>query len=96
MKKKTMDMEMCIQKLSTEIRAASLENIPTDEHGMWNFNVEFCNEVGEPDQTQFDIRPHRFDYVSGKCAWLSELWKEFCADNGFKQNSITKLWLANL
>lgn len=96
MKKKTMDMEMCIQKLSTEIRAASPESIPTDEQGMWNFNVEFTNTDGENDCMQFDIRPHRFDHIGGKCAWLLELWKEFCADNGFEQNSITKLWLANL
>ena len=62
--------------------------IPTDEYGYWNINVQFINSEGVEDETQFDIKPYYFDYGVGKCEELVELWKEFCKENGFKQNSV--------
>lgn len=70
--------------------------IPTDEMGYWNFNIDFINTDGEHDQTQLDVHPYQFDYIQRKCKELSSLWKDFCKENGFMQNSITGLSLANL
>ncbi len=70
--------------------------IPTDECGYWNFNIDFINSDGLCDQTQLDVYPYQYDYIQGRCKELQELWKDFCKDNGFKQNSITGMSLANL
>ena len=66
--------------------------IPTDEEGYWNFNIVFENN-GIEDETQFDIKPSNFDYGAGKCEELEELWRDFCKENGFKQNSIKKVYI---
>lgn len=65
--------------------------IPTDEMGYWNINVAFIN--GKEDETQFDVKPHNFDYGAGKCPELEELWRDFCKENGFKQNSVTEIYI---
>jgi hypothetical protein len=70
--------------------------ILTDEFGYWNFNIDFVNTEGEYDQTQLDVLPYQFDYIQRKCKELSSLWKDFCKENGFRQNSITGISLANL
>lgn len=70
--------------------------VPTDECGYWNFNIDFINSDGQSDQTQLDVYPYQFDYIQRKCNELQELWKSFCYDNGFKQNSITGISIANL
>lgn len=62
--------------------------VPTDELGYWNINVQFINAEGVEDETQFDIKPYKFDYGTGKCKELVDLWKEFCKENSFKQNSV--------
>ena len=67
--------------------------IPTDEHGNWNINILFINSDGAEDETQFDIKPHRFDYGIGKCDELVELWKEFCKENGYRQNSVLEIYV---
>jgi hypothetical protein len=68
--------------------------IPTDEMNYWNFNISFLNK-GEYDQTQMDVYPYQFDHLAGKCEELEELWREFCLENGFKQNSIIEITLVN-
>lgn len=70
--------------------------INTDELGYWNFNIDFINNEGLYDQTQLDVYPYQFDYIQRKCKELSDLWKEFCKENRFKQNSITCISLANV
>ena len=71
--------------------------VPTDEDGYWNINVMFINSHDErDDETQFDIKPSNFDYAQGKCQELEELWKDFCKENGLKQNSVTEIYFANL
>lgn len=62
--------------------------IPTDEEGYWNVNIRFINSNERDDQTQMDIVPSNFDYGTGKCDELVELWKEFCKENKFNQNSV--------
>lgn len=64
---------------------------PTDEDGYWNINIRFINPNGRDDQTQMDVKPSDFDYGAGKCKDLVELWKEFCKENNFKQNSVTEI-----
>lgn len=70
--------------------------IPTDESGYWNFNIDFVNKDGQYEQTQLDVYPFQFDYIQRKCKELQEIWKEFCMENGFKQNSIICISIANL
>lgn len=70
--------------------------IPTNEEGRWEINVEFINSDGEPDETQFDILPYRLDYGRGVCEELEELWKNFCKENNFHQNSIMQLHFAGV
>lgn len=65
--------------------------IPTDTEGYWNINVLFINPDGMEDETQFDILPAYFDYGIGKCPELAKLWKDFCHDNHFRQNSVTQI-----
>jgi len=67
--------------------------IPSDELGYWNVNINFINNEGQEDQTQFDIFPYQFDYVQRRCDALNELWKEFCKENRFNHNSITSIEL---
>lgn len=67
----------------------------TDEFGYWNFNIDFINSDGYYDQTQLDVYPYQFDCVQRQCEALRILWKEFCKENGFKQNSITNISLVN-
>ena len=68
--------------------------VPTNEFGKLEVNVEFINSDGVADETQFDIATHRLDHVIGKCDELVDLWKEFCKENGFRQNSITRIYFA--
>ena len=70
--------------------------IPTDEEGYWNINVVFMNNDNKEDETQFDIKPHNFDYGAGRCKELEELWKDFCKENRFKQNSVTEIYIPNI
>lgn len=65
--------------------------IPTDEFGYWNINIDYLDKNKQEDQTQFDIKPTSFDYGIGKCDELVELWKEFCKENSFKQNSVLSI-----
>lgn len=67
--------------------------VRTDEFGYWNFDIDFINPDGNPDQTQLDVYPYQFDYGQRQCEVLRKLWKDFCKENGFKQNSITKISL---
>ena len=66
---------------------------PTDAYGNWPINIEFHNSDGEHDCTQFDVRSSNLDYINGKCKELEELWKDFCRENGFHQNSIIQISL---
>lgn len=70
--------------------------ITTDEEGYWNINVRFTDERGREDETQFDVLPSQFDYGTGKCKALECLWKEFCLDNGYRQNSVMEIYFAKL
>ena len=70
--------------------------ILTDEEGYWNVDVHFVNNDGDEDEAEFDIKPSNFDYGWGKCDKLVKLWKEFCKDNGFRQNSVQSISLTNL
>lgn len=70
--------------------------IPTDKEGYWNINVVFLNNENKEDETQFDIKPHNFDYGSGKCAELVELWREFCKENKIRQNSVMEIYIPNI
>jgi len=67
----------------------------TDNRGYWNINVKFVNSDGDEDETQFDVKPYNFDYGIGKCEELEELWRDFCKENGFKQNSVLGVYLIN-
>lgn len=70
--------------------------IPIDEYGYWNINVQFTNSERREDETQFDIKPHRFDCGIGKCDDLVELWRDFCKENGYRQNSVIGICFANM
>lgn len=90
------NMKELISSYSTHLQTICARKcIPTDEEGYWNINVVFNNNNHE-DETQFDIKPHNFDYGAGKCSELEELWKDFCKENGFKQNSVTEIYMPNL
>jgi len=88
-----MKIEYAIKAHCKELRPGI---IPTDDLGYWNINIQFTNSEGHEDETQFDIKPHRFDYGSGQCKELVSLWKDFCRENGFKQNSVLSISFANL
>ncbi len=81
-----MQIECAIKEFCEGLRPGIM---PTDEYGYWNINVQFINSDGKEDETQFDIKPYRFDYVIGKCNELVELWHTFCKENGFKQSSVS-------
>lgn len=66
--------------------------IPTNELGYLEVDILFENN-GQEDETEFDIKPAHFDYVQGKCKELEDLWKEFCKENNFKQNSVISIRL---
>ena len=70
--------------------------ISTDDEGYINVNIVFINSDNREDETQFDIRPANLDYATGKCPELVELWKEFCKENGFKQNSVQRIYIPGL
>lgn len=67
--------------------------IPTDELGYWNVNVLFVNSDGNEDETQFDILPGNFDYISRKCKELVLLWEDFCTENQIKQNTVESIYI---
>lgn len=67
--------------------------IPTDELGYWNVNVLFVNSDGNEDETQFDILPGNFDYISSKCKELVLLWEDFCTENQIKQNTVESIYI---
>ena len=89
--KKTMTLDEALKAM--EIQEGY--TYPTDECGYWNFNIDFINNEGHLDQTQLDVMPYKFDAVRRKCKELNELWREFCKENGFKQNSITGISFAH-
>lgn len=66
--------------------------VATDDEGYWNINVVFINSDEREDETQFDVKPCHFDYVMKKVPELVELWKDFCKENGFKQNSVVEVY----
>lgn len=70
--------------------------IPTDDEGYININIVFINSNNNEDETQFDIIPANFDYGTGKCPELVELWKTFCKENNFKQNSVKEIYIPGL
>lgn len=80
-----MKIEDAIKKFCNNLSPGIM---PTDENGYWNINVQFTNSNDAEDETQFDVKPYKFDYGIGKCPELAELWKEFCKENGFRQNSV--------
>lgn len=47
--------------------------------GKGTYNIGFINTEGAEDETQKEAQ-NRSD--------LKDLWKEFCKENGFKQNSV--------
>lgn len=67
---------------------------PTDEFGYWNINVSFISPNGKEDETQFDIRPIDFDFSTGECQDLIDLWEDFCRENDIDQNSVESLYMA--
>lgn len=67
--------------------------IPTDEEGYLNVNIQFINSNGREDETQMDVLPAYFDYGAGKCHEIELLWKEFCKENKFYQNSVTAVYI---
>ena len=69
--------------------------VPTDGTGHLNINVAFINPDGSEDETQFDVRPSHFDHVIGKCDELAKLWKGFCKENGFRQDSVTEIYFGH-
>ena len=86
------NMKEAVKSFSKEVAVVFASCIiPTNEEGYWPITVDFINSDGNEDETQFDILPYRFDYGKGECRELESLWKEFCRENGFRQNSITKL-----
>lgn len=92
-----MNIGDALKSYCKELRSAFASTcIPTDEKGYWNINVVFINKDGDEDETQFDIKPSNFDYVQGKCPKLIELWKGFCRENDFKQNSVIRVYMANI
>ena len=46
------------------------------------YDIDFINDEGDIDETQFDVN---------NLKELEECWRDFCKDNGFKQNSITSI-----
>ena len=56
-------------------------------------NVLFINSDGKEDETQFDISPADFHYISGKCKELVLLWKDFCTENQIKQNTVDSIYI---
>lgn len=88
-----MKLEDAIKKYCKKICPGT---VPTDDLGYWNINIQFTNSDGAEDETQFDIKPYRFDYGTGQCKELVDLWKEFCKENSFKQNSVINISLANI
>lgn len=85
-----------IQSYSSTVQKALAGScIPTDKCGNWNINVVFINNENCVDETQFDIKPYKFDYGEGKCKELVELWRDFCKENGLKQNSVTEIYISN-
>ena len=74
-----------------KIRPTTTRYIPTDEYGYWNVDIYFTNTDGNDDKTQMDVKPADFDYMTGKCKDLVDLWKHFCKENGFKQNSVESI-----
>lgn len=91
-----MNMRKAVKSFSEYVRVAFGSNVIPTDNGKWLINVEFTNSDGEPDETQFDIPPHRFDYGKGECEELESLWKEFCKENGLHQNSIANLYFAEV
>lgn len=92
-----MPMKEAIKEYSDSIgRNESEFVIATDEDGYWNINVCFTDEEGKEDETQFDILPAQFDYEAGKCKELECLWKEFCLENGYSQDSVTEIYFVRL
>lgn len=47
-------------------------------------NVSFVNSDGRDDETQFDIRAY-------DVSELSALFKDFCKENGFKDDTVTRV-----
>ena len=86
-----MDIKDAVKKYCKNKAKISGFCIPTDESGYWNINVNFLNSNNQEEQTQFDIKPADFDYGVGKCSKLVELWKGFCKDNSFRQNSVLSI-----
>lgn len=70
--------------------------LPTDEEGYLNINIVFLDQNKREDETQFDIFPENFDYISGKCPELVSLWEGFCKENGFDVNSVQDIYINRL
>lgn len=63
---------------------------PVDEYGYWNINISFTDNDGMEDETQFDVDPN----MEGDKCWLEleSLWKDFCKEFGFSEDSITDIY----
>lgn len=63
---------------------------PVDEYGYWNINISFIDSDGTVDVTQFDVNPN----IEGDKCWLEleSLWKDFCKEFGFSEDSITDIY----
>lgn len=87
-----MEIKKAIAEYSKVLNSLGSCLIPTNDDGYWEINVLFENSNKMEDETQFDIKPCKFDYGVGKCRELEELWKDFCKENGFRQNSVLKIY----
>ena len=87
-----MNMKEAVKTFAEICKSLFASRTISTENGYWIINVEFINSNKRPDETQFDILPAHFDYGKGECRDLEELWKEFCKENNFRQNSITNLY----
>ncbi len=92
----TKTIEQAIKEYSVLLcRLCSSSVIPTDEYNKtWPVNVLFLTADKTEDETQFDIKPHQFDYLNGKCPELEKLWKNFCEENHIKQSAVIAINIA--
>lgn len=51
-----------------------------DDNHLETYNIQFVNDLGKDDETQFDAH----DYVE-----LMRLFKDFCEENSFDPNKLT-------
>lgn len=52
-------------------------------------DIGFLNDKRQHDETQFDIRAYDVDE-------LSQLFSEFCNENGFRKNTVTNITIVKM